>query len=61
MDTDVEGKIGPGHSKEQARRRQDIQDQSAMTRPDTCSFQRRIAEIELVWSTLHVGSISHGH
>ena len=30
QDTDVEGKIGPGHSKEQARRRQDIQDQSTM-------------------------------
>ena len=57
MDEDVEGKIGPGHSSGQARRRQDIQDQSVMGRPETYCLQRRTAEMELVWSTLHVGSI----
>ena len=54
MDDDVEGKIGPRHSSGQARRRQDIQDQSAMGRPGTYCHQRRNAEIELVWSTLFV-------
>jgi hypothetical protein len=57
MDEGVEGKIGPGNSSDQACRRQDIQDQSTMGHPGTCCHQRRNGEMELVWSTLFVGSV----
>ncbi len=59
MDADIEGHIGPGHSKREARRWQDVQDQSAMGRPDTWWQQGGSAQMALVWSTVHVSSIRH--
>ncbi len=57
MDGFVEGVIAPRHSEGQTRGRQDIQDQSAMGSPDTHYQQRWTAEMELVWSTVQLGSI----